>query len=210
MLLGNGELVVLERPDGSMEDVPNVLVQQADLSDQSIMDVQTRFINQARYKGDSETLTLNWPKACPGNLVDCHVWVRNNRYRVYGSPMEYDNKVCPTDWNRQVTVNRPIFMYKGYLLSVDETQDEWGVTHRKFIPREVETNLLRNSDEGENTAGIFEGMQAIMMFEFRNEDYNGELYFKYDGVRYLVTGRATAPDTVVLVCRSDVAHGASF
>ena len=61
-----GGIVTLEHPDGTTEDVQHVLWYDADASDQTVMDVQTRFINQARYKGDSKTLTLLWPKDALG------------------------------------------------------------------------------------------------------------------------------------------------
>ena len=73
-----GEPVTLERVDGTMVEGIEALVRQSDLSDQTVLDVQTKFINQARYKGDAETLTCIWPKSNTEDLRDCHVWVRGN------------------------------------------------------------------------------------------------------------------------------------
>jgi hypothetical protein len=65
-----GETVTLEPAEGDPVEVPHVLCLEADVSDQSVMAVQTRFINQARYKGDQRTLTVLWPKSAPRELMD--------------------------------------------------------------------------------------------------------------------------------------------
>lgn len=205
-MLMRGESVTLDLADGTSKAVDNVLVAQTDLSDQTIMDVQTRFINQARYKGDQDTLTLNWPKSCPDSLIGAYVWVRGERFRVYGNPMSYAANVCPTEWDRQVVVTRALFLYDLELLVESGEQDEWGVWHISYDPRPVKGNLLRSADDGENTSGQKVAMQPIVMFELRQEDYQGEQHIRYQGEVYRVNARAWSSDTVVITATGVVAH----
>lgn len=205
-MLLRGEDVTLDLPDGTSKQVGNVLVAQTDLSDQTIMDVQTRFINQARYKGDQDTLTLEWPKDCPDSLIGAYVTVRGERFRVYGNPIAYAAGACPTSWDRQVVVTRALFLYDVDLLEESATQDEWGVWHVEYQPRPIKANLLRQADDGENSAGQKEAMQPIVMFEIRQEDYQGELHLRYQGEVYEVTARAWSTDTVVVTSTGRIAH----
>lgn len=205
-MLMRGEDVTLELADGTSKAVPNVLVAQTDLSDQTIMDVQTRFINQARYKGDQDTLTLEWPKDCPDSLIGAYVTVRGERFRVYGNPMSYAANVCPTEWDRQVVVTRALFLYDLDLLVEHATQDEWGVWHTTYEAKPVKGNLLRRADDGENSSGQAEAMQPIVMFELRQEDYDGELHIRYLEDVYRVAARAWSTDTVVITTTGFIAH----
>ena len=124
-----GDLVTLERPDGTTMDVQHVLWYDADASDQTVMDVQTRFINQARYKGDSKTLTMLWPKKAPHDLMDCHVWVRGNRYRVYANPSPPSGTPLFNGYDLFVTATASLFLYDAELLKATRSRDEWGVWH---------------------------------------------------------------------------------
>lgn len=203
-----GEPIVLEKPDGEMVEGLKVLVHQTDVSDMTVLDVQTKFINQARYKGDSSTLRVSFPKEYTGSLIGCHAWLRGERYRIYGDPFPLDEQVTPTAYNRIVVFTRTLFLYKLSLLTSSMEKDEWGVAHITWTPREVDANLLRLADEtvGQNV-GQFRPMQPILLVELRPEDYNDEKAYEYGGIRYTITSRSFAEDTVVLVGEGNMAHG---
>lgn len=206
-----GESITLELQDGATSTVDNVLVAQSDLSDQSVLDVQTRFINQARYKGDQDTLTLEWPKSETSTLIGAHVTVRGRKYRVYGNPMPYDNAICPTDWNRQVTVVGSLYLYKVRFYKNTPTQDEWGVWHDNYGGPEIMCNLLRKTDDVGTGAGT-SGPQDILMFEVPLEDWDANyVAFRYpsteDGEFVRITGVNYGTDTVVISGEGGVADG---
>lgn len=202
-----GERVVLELGDGTTSEVDNVLVAQSDLSDQSVLDVQTRFINQARYKGDQDTLTLEWPKSERSSLIAAHVTVRGERYRVYGDPMPYDDAVCPTDWNRQVTAVRSLYLYLVTFYRDETTQDEWGVTHSRYVGTDVMCNLLRQTEDVSAGAST-RGYSPILLFEMRPEDWRDEFvavrYPTNDGDFAMIAGVNHGPDTVVVSAEGGV------
>jgi hypothetical protein len=202
-----GETVTLELEDGTTREVENVLVAQSDLSDQSVLDVQTKFINQARYKGDQDTLTLEWPKAEPASLVSAHVTVRGDRYRVYGNPMPYADAICPTDWNRQVTAVRSLYLYKVTFYKNEATQDEWGVTHSEYVGTDLMCNLLRKTDDVASGASSTAN-EAILMFELPLEDWDPDyvaLRYPVDGGEFVrVTGLNYGTDTIVVSAQGGV------
>lgn len=205
-----GETVFVEYADGNSASVPNVLVQQTDLTDLTVLDVQTRFINQARYKGDTSTLTLLWPKARhDDDLNNAHVTIRGERYRVYSSPMPYDKLNCPTMWDRQVTVLRSLFLYDANLITTTEEQDEYGVWKQTDIPRPVKVNLLRLAESMERKSGR-EDLERLVMLEIPLSAYQGESYVKFGGIRYTITDTAYSTDTIVMTCMAPntaVAYG---
>lgn len=207
MPLLRGEPIVLELPDGEMVEGLKILVHQTDVTDMTVLDVQTKFINQARYKGDSSTLRASWPKEWTGSLLGCHVWLRGERYRVYGDPFPLDEQVTPTEYNRIVILTRTLFLYKLSLLESVMEKDEWGVARISWTKREVNANLLRLADEtiGQGV-GQFRPMQPILLVELRPEDYNDEKAYEYQGIRYTITSRSFAEDTVVLVGEGNMAH----
>lgn len=197
-----GETVFVEYADGTEAYVDNVLVQQTDLTDLTVLDVQTRFINQARYKGDTSTLTLCWPKTnVEDDLNNAHVTIRGERYRVYSSPIPYDHTNCGTMWDRLVTVLRSLFLYDADLLEASETQDEYGIWKQSFAARSVKVNLLRLAESMEKGAGRID-LEHLVMLEIPLEDYDGEEYVRFQGVRYLISDTAYSTDTVVMTCLS--------
>lgn len=203
-----GEPVVLERVDGTMVDGIEALVRQSDLSDQTVLDVQTKFINQARYKGDAETLTVMWPKSNDEDLRDCHVWVRGNRYRVYGNPFYPTETTLPTQYNRRVTLNRALYLYEAKLLSPTVTFDEWKVQHVTWDGPTVPVNLLRLSEESQQKVyGTSRADYDIVLIELDPKLYDGQKAFKYDGRFYTLTATTKAHDTIVLSGRGDFVDG---
>lgn len=203
-----GEPVVLERVDGTMVDGIDALVRQSDLSDQTVLDVQTKFINQARYKGDAETLTVMWPKSNDEDLRDCHVWVRGNRYRVYGNPFYPTETTLPTQYNRRVTLNRALYLYEAKLLSPTVTFDEWKVQHVTWDGPTVPVNLLRLSEESQQKVyGTSRADYDIVLIELDPKLYDGQKAFKYDGRFYTLTATTKAHDTIVLSGRGDFVDG---
>lgn len=203
-----GEPIVLETADGEMIEGLRILVHQTDVTDQSVLDVQTKFINQARYKGDSSTLRAVWPKEYTGSLIGCHAWLRGERYRIYGDPFALDEQVTPTAYNRIVILTRTLYLSKIRLLTATMEKDEWGVGKVEWTPREVNVNLLRLADEtvGEHV-GQFRPIQPILLIELRPEDYHDERAYEYQGIHYTVTSRAFAEDTVVLTGEGGEANG---
>lgn len=202
-----GETVLLELADGTTKDVDNVLVYQSDATDLTVLDVQTRFINQARYKGDTSTVTAIWPKAERSDLNEAHVTLRGERYRVYSRPMPLDDAVCPTSWNRRVTLLRSLFLYKATLHKATPTQDEWGTWVMDMDEgREVPVNLLRLAGSMEHDDGRT-ALEHLVMLEIDNADYDGEVWLHYEGGLYEVTDTAHSSDTVVMTCQRRPEHG---
>lgn len=198
-----GERVTVELSDGTTYDLDNVLVAQTDLTDLTVLDVQMRFINQARYKGDTDTLTLQWPKSDHSVLNDAHVTIRGNRYRVYSNPMPYDDAICPTSWDRTVTVLRSLFLFDVELVRETPYMNEYAVwkMRKEYIP--VKANMLRYADSLER-AGNTEGFQQLTMWEIPLEVYNGETLLRYDGKFYRAQDTAKSTDTVVMTCKRGV------
>ena len=204
----SGEPVTLERADGTMVEGIEALVRQADLSDQTVLDVQTKFINQARYKGDSETLTVIWPKSHPESLRDCHVWVRGNRYRVYGDPIAPTEGTLPTQYDRRVTLNRALYLYEAKLLSPTTTFDEWHVQHVEWDGPTIPVNLLRESEESQQrTYGTSRADYDIVLIELDPALYDGQKAFEFEGRFYTLAATTRAHDTIVLSGRGDFADG---
>lgn len=203
-----GEPVVLERVDGTMVDGIEALVRQSDLSDQTVLDVQTKFINQARYKGDAETLTVMWPKSNDEDLRDCHVWVRGNRYRVYGNPFYPTETTLPTQYNRRITLNRALYLYEAKLLSPTVTFDEYKVQHVDWDGPTIPVNLLRLSEESQQRVyGMSRGDYDITLLEIDPKFYDGQKAFEFDGRFYTLTATTEAHDTIVLSGRGDFVDG---
>jgi hypothetical protein len=198
-----GETVAVELSDGTTYDLDNVLVAQTDLTDLTVLDVQMRFINQARYKGDTETLTLQWPKSDHSVLNNAHVTIRGNRYRVYSNPMPYDDSICPTNWDRSVTVLRSLFLFDIELVRETPYMDEYAVWHmrREYVP--VKANMLRYAGSSER-AGRTEGYEHLTMWEIPLDVYNGETLLRYDGQLYRARDTAKSTDTVVMTCGNGV------
>ena len=195
-----GETVFVEYADGHSAYVKNVLVQQTDLTDLTVLDVQTRFINQARYKGDTSTLTLCWPKTnTDDDLNNAHITIRGARFRVYSNPIPYDHINCGTMWDRLVTVLRSLFLYDANLLTVTSTQDVYGVWTQVYTKRPVKVNLLRLADSMKTASGR-QDLQKLVMLEIPLEDYESEDFVEYEGVRYTISDTAYSTDTIVMTC----------
>ena len=194
-----GKLVTLERPDGTTADVENVLYYDADASDQTVMDVQTRFINQARYKGDSKTLTLLWPKKAPHDLMDCHVWVRGNRYRVYANPTAPSGTPLLNGYDLFVTATCSLFLYDAELLKATRHMDEWGVWHTdelRATPAKV--NLLRLSEDMVFEVGQH-GFGGTVLLELQPDTWDSEyVKFRFQGHLYTINSVDYAHDVVVI------------
>lgn len=206
-----GRTVTLERPDGTMVEVPHVLYYDADASDQTVMDVQTRFINQARYKGDSKTLTLLWPKRAPHDLMDCHVWVRGDRYRIYANPTAPSGTPRFNGYDLFVTANMSLFLYEVELLRPVSTRDQWAVWHTEWEPTPTKANLLRLSDD---MAHAFrqDGMERITLLELPPDTWDDEYTaFRMGGHTHAITSIDYAGDVVVIAgieaVGSEVAEG---
>lgn len=191
-----GETVTLEKPDGTTTDVERVLCYQADISDQTVQDVQTRFINQARYKGDQLTLNVIWPKDAPHDLMDSHMVIRGERYHVYGSPFAPSHS--PVGYDLQVTCTRTMYLYDVELLTSTQTRDEWGVHHTTWTPTQAKANLLRLAEDTERGSGQ-EDVSRIIMFEFAPETWGEHGYeaCRYLGHIYYLSAVARSDDSVV-------------
>lgn len=194
-----GRTVTLEHPDGTTEDVRHVLYYDADASDQTVMDVQTRFINQARYKGDSKTLTLLWPKRAPHDLMDCHVWVRGDRYRVYANPTAPSCTPRFNGYDLFVTATCSLFLYDADLLKAERTKDEWGVWHtNEYEPTPAKVNLLRLSEDMVFEVGQH-GMGGVVLLELQPDTWDAEyVRFRFQGHLYKITSVDYAHDVVVI------------
>lgn len=194
-----GETVTLEKADGTTVDVDHVLCHEANVSDQSVMDVQTRSINQARYKGDSVTLTVMWPKSASHDLDGGHLIVRGERYRIYGTPFPVAHS--PNGYDCRITCTRPMFRYTATLLVPTYTSDEWGVWTATFTETEVNVNLLRlsESESESRDAQAAEERNATCLIELSPETWDGTpTHFRYNGRLYRITSKEEAGETVVL------------
>ena len=194
-----GRTVTLERPDGETIDVPHVLYYDADASDQTVMDVQTRFINQARYKGDSKTLTLLWPKKAPHDLMDCHVIVQGDRYRVYANPTAPSGTPMFNGYDLFATATCSLFLYDAELLRADRHRDEWGVWHTsELLPTPVKVNLLRLSEDMVFEAGQH-GFDGTVLLELPPDTWDrAYVKFRFQGHLYTINSVDYAHDVVVI------------
>ena len=194
-----GKLVTLERPDGTMVDVAHVLWYDADASDQTVMDVQTRFINQARYKGDSKTLTMLWPKDAPHDLMDCHVWVRGERYRIYANPTPPSGTPMFNGYDLFVTANMSLFLYDAELLKASRYKDEWGAWHTsEYPPTPVKVNLLRLSEDMVYEVGQH-GFGSVVLLELQPGTWDkAYVKFRFQGHLYTINSVDYAHDVVVI------------
>lgn len=203
-----GDTVQLERPDGAMFDVPHVLYYDADASDQTVMDVQTRFINQARYKGDSKTLTLLWPRDAPHDLMDCHVWVRDERYRIYANPTPPSGTPRYNGYDLFVTATMSLYLYDAELLRAERYKDEWGVWHTgELVPTPTKVNLLRLSEDM-----VFEvsqhGFGGVVLLELPEGTWDDEyVKFRFGGHDYRINSIDYAHETVVIGGVNEVTDG---
>lgn len=197
-----GETVTLETADGETFEVEHVLCREADQSDQTVMDVQTRFINQARYKGDSRTVMAMWPKDAPTHdLMDSHIVIRGERYRVYASPFPVAHPRARYDM--RVTCIRSLFLYDAALISTDLVKDQWGRMEEVDTPTPVKVNLLRLSETIEDAARASE-LAKLVLIELRPGDYDpSHVKFAFDGDTYHVTSIERAGDVVVLSGRRE-------
>ena len=192
-----GETVTFEPADGEPTEVPHVLVHEADISDQTVMDVQTRFINQARYKGDQRTLTVLWPKSAPRELMDAHVVIRGERYRVYGDPFPVAHS--PNGYDTRLTVTRSLFLYDITLVRTVATRDEWGVMHEADEDVvETKANLLRLSEMAEQGARQTD-LARVALFELPPDTWDERFTaFEYEGQRHHIESVDRAADVVVI------------
>jgi len=207
MLLGRmGQTVTLESADGTMTDVPRVLFYEADMSDQTVMDVQTRFINQARYKGDSKTVTLFWPKSAPHDLMGSHVWVRGERYRVYGFPEPPSGTPAYNGYDTMLTAIRSLFLYDIELLPQTNERDQWGSWHTTWgDPVPTKANLLRLSESIESAAAQSD-MARLAMFELPPGTWRDEYRaFRFQGNVHRIESHDFAEDVVVIAGTREVA-----
>lgn len=192
-----GETVTLEQADGTVTEVTNVLAKLASESDQTVMDVQTRFINQARYKGDQHTLTLIWPTSAPHDLLGAHVTIRGERYRVYGKP--WPLAYSPTAYDMRVTVTRSLFLFDLTLVKYEREQDAWG-TWQDERRTEVATtaNLLRLSETFDAIAGQSD-LTMLTLFELSPDTWDdGYTEFVFQGDTYRIYGVDKAGECVVI------------
>lgn len=194
-----GRTVTLERPDGATEEVRHVLWYNADTSDQTVMDVQTRFINQARYKGDSRTLTLLWPKRAPHDLMDCHVWVDGERFRVYADPRPPSGTPTYNGYDLFVTATHSLFLYEAELIKAIRYRDEWGAWHTDVEePTLTDVNLLRLSEDMTFEVGQH-GMGGTVLLELPPDTWDeGYCKFRFGGHDYTIKSIDKANDTVVI------------
>ena len=191
-----GKTVTLEHPDGTTEDVRHVLWYDADAS---VMDVQTRFINQARYKGDSKTLTLLWPKKAPHDLMDCHVWVRGERFRIYANPTPPSGTPRHNGYDLFVTATASLFLYDAELLKAVRRKDEWGAWHTDDLdPTPTKVNLLRLSEDVSYEVGQH-GTGGVVLLELQPNTWDDEYSkFRFQGHLYNITSVDYAHDVVVI------------
>ena len=191
-----GETVTLEGADGTMTDVDHVLFYVASESDQTVLDVQTRFINQARYKGDQRKLTLIWPKGAPHDLMDAHVWVRGERYSVYARPGTPSS--TPNGYDMRVTATMSLYLYDVELLKAERTRDEWGVWHTEWDPTPARANMLRLSEDMGHDARR-DQLERVTLLELPPGTWDkGYKAFRMDGRLHSITSVDYAGDTVVI------------
>lgn len=204
-----GRTVTLEYPDGTTEDVEHVLWYDADESDQTVMDVQTRFINQAHYKGDSKTLTLLWPKRAPHDLMGCHVWVRGERFRVYANPTPPSGTPRYNGYDLFVTATASLFLYDAELLkAAGRHKDEWAVWHTTdYTPTPAKVNLLRLSEDTAYEVGQH-GMGGVVLLELQPDTWDtAYVKFRFQGHVYTITSVDYAGDVVVIGGSREVTDG---
>lgn len=204
-----GKTVTLEHPDGTTEDVEHVLWYDADESDQTVMDVQTRFINQARYKGDSKTLTLLWPKRAPHDLMGCHVWVRGTRFRIYANPTPPSGTPRYNGYDLFVTATASLFLYDAELLrAAGRYKDEWAVWHTTdYPPTPAKVNLLRLSEDAAYEVGQH-GMGGVVLLELQPDTWDtAYVKFRFQGHVYTITSVDYAGDVVVIGGSREVTDG---
>ena len=199
-----GETVTLEPADGSEPvSVPHVLCAEADVSDQTVMDVQTKFINQARYKGDSVTLSVTWPKSAPHSLMGAHLVIRGERFRIYGEPFPIAHS--PNGYDCRITATRSLFLYDVELLRpTAATYDEWGKPSFKLVPTHAKANLLRLSETKETEAAQRD-LARLVMLELPPDTWD-ESYvaFRFRGMTHHVESVERAEDVVVIAGTREV------
>ena len=203
-----GGTVTLERPDGTTEDVRHVLWYDADASDQTVMDVQTRFINQARYKGDSRTLTILWPRRAPHDLMDCHVWVGQERFAVYADPHPPSGTPLLNGYDLFVTATHSLFLYDAELLRAERRKDEWGAWRTDgYVPTATKANLLRLSEDMAWEVGQH-GMGGTVLLELPPGTWDaGYSKFRFQGHLYTIKSVDCANDVVVIGGEREVTDG---
>jgi hypothetical protein len=192
-----GETVTLEAADGTLTDVRHVLCTEASVSDQTVMDVQTRFINQARYKGDSLTLNVWWPKSAPHDLMDAHIHIRGERYAVYGTPFPVANS--PNGYDCRITCSRSLYLYDVLLMRVSgQFFDEWGGQTVDYEKVPAKANLLRLSETLEAEAAQRD-LSRTVMFELEPGSWD-EAYtaFSFDGRTHHIESVERARESVVI------------
>lgn len=192
-----GETVTLVGADGTETEVAHVLVYESSDSDQTVLDVQTRFINQARYKGDNKTVTVLWPKGAPTDLMDAHLVIRGETYEVYGAPLGPSG--APTGYAMRVTATRSLYLYDIELLTPVRTRDEWGVWH-DGEPEATPTkaNLMRLSDTAEHIGGQTD-LARVTLFELPPGTWDPRYTaFRYGGDTFRIESHDTARDSTVI------------
>ena len=191
-----GEDVTLERADGTTEVVPRALFHVASESDQTVMDVQTRFINQARYKGDQRTLTILWPKSADHDLMGAHVWVRGERYAVYAVPMSPSG--APTGYDMRVTATRSLYLHDAELGTATMQRDASGVWRETFTWSPMRVNLLRLSESVEDAERSAQLARTVLIELQPGTDATGISRFRVEGHEHTVTSVERAGETTVL------------
>lgn len=197
-----GETVTLEPAEGDPVEVPHVLCLEADVSDQSVMDVQTRFINQARYKGDNVTLTVWWPKRAPHDLMDSHLVIRGERFRVYGAPFNVARS--PNGYDARLTCMRSLFLFTVELGRSTMERDEWGVHHETFEWAETPVNLLRLSETVDDSARASELARVTLLELPPNTDMDGVSRFRFAGHDHVITSIDRAGEVTVITGTREV------
>lgn len=196
--------VTLVTADGTEAEVGRVLWHVADQSDQTVMDVQTRFVNQARYKGDSETLTVLWPRDAPHDLMGAHLVIRGSRYRVYANPAPASGSPALVGYDTLITASRSLFLHEAELLAPARTRDQWGAWHTEWVPTRTAANLLRLSEDHEH-ADARHGMEGVALLELPDGAWReGYEAFRFGGDVYRITSRDEAGEQVVLVGTREV------
>lgn len=201
-----GETVTLELADGTTAEVANVLCAEADISDQTVQDVQTRFINQARYKGDQLTLSVLWPTSAPHEIMDSYLWVRGERFAVYGTPFPVSRS--PVGYDCQITVTRTLYLYDVELGTSVLERDRWGVHHATWQWVPAKANLLRLAEEHAQASGTA-GSEHTLMLEFNTstwgEGFEAVRYPAGEGNRlYHLRSTTTAREAVLCVFEGGV------
>lgn len=204
-----GDPVTLELPDGTVKQVDNVLIStKTDISYLTALSIYTRFVNQERYAGDTEVLTVSWPKTNADVLKNAKVTIGEDVFNVYANPRKLPPQLTPTKWDRRVTLIRALFLHDAKLLSATSTQDEWGGWTTTYDEKPVKINILRKVDERAYDSKQI-GVTNTMMAEIRNEDYDGEQAIIHNGKTYQITGVIYANDTSILTCEGGIIGGHS-